>query len=235
MSDDARATVVVDPEQPAAAADDQSSGPSNDASPAAAVASDASPRAAGESSRAPAGSVLSDLHAEQARLCDTVLVMPVGRSDLLASRYRFVDDDELEDIAKRIKQSLKAQEVARRRGEHDDAGVQIAALTLAVACEELLWVGGNDDKPVALVDALTADGIDTHGTSPMRYDQRTAAILGLEVPSDASGVDIVIEMHTWRGRDGRSTRIPLSSASERYSAWLTEQKADALQELFEGI
>lgn len=194
-----------------------------DAEPAPAVGSASSFPAPSE------GSILGRLRADQERQRrESSIVLPVGRSDVLAARYRALSDEEQAKIRRRIKSRAKV-----RKGDDESLAVETAALTLVLACVEVLWVG--DGPAVPLVNALAKDGVDTEGEAPLRFDRRLARVIGLPLDEDASTVDVVIALHTWEDEDGNSNVLPLMSVTERYGAFLSGEAEDSLEETLEGI
>ncbi len=178
------------------------------------------------------GSLLDQLAAEHDELIgEGRHVLQVGRYSWLAARYRALTNDEQTNLARRSQR----RQVGRRKDKKPPLeqeladGREDAAFTLAVACVELLRIG-DDGHATPLVDALKADGVDTLGDGPLRFDRRTAQVLSfLKLPDDCSSVDVAIELH--RHGDGY---MPLSKAIGAYTEWMTGSQDESLDELLEG-
>jgi hypothetical protein len=182
---------------------------------------------------APASSILANIRQEtidQAR--DSTLVLSVGRSMVLGARYRVLEQDEIDTIGAR---ATKVAKLERRKIEATD----LTANLLAEACVELVWIDGWDEKsePPSLVDVLAADGVDTQGDEPMRYDARTVSVLGLDLQPDDRGhvvpADVVIETHTWRTPRG-SNLLPLAARAKSYDEWLEAEGLRAMEGAHSG-
>jgi len=172
------------------------------------------------------GSLLARLHAERDELIgDASTVVRVGRHTMLAARYRALTQDEQADIAKR-EQRRTAQ--LRRAGlaEKLDVAAESAALTLARACVELLWVEDGSTSPA--VAALAADGVDTQGAGALRYDRRSAQVLGLDLGEQVSSVEVVLALHEFSG-----SHMPVFNALAKYSEWLNGERDAVLDELLD--
>ena len=154
-------------------------------------------------------------------------VLLVGSSSQLAARYRVLLREEQEQVAAR--QRKLEHDVKHSRGTLTaaDVAVDMASFSLALACVELVAVEGRTVRP--LVDVLAEEGEDTEGTEPLRFDRRTARVLGWEHEATAKSADICEAMHD---PDGSATS--LMRVARRYGEWVSGAEASALEETLEG-
>jgi hypothetical protein len=180
------------------------------------------------------GSVLDELAAQaRARASEVTEVFPVGRQDGLRlwARYRVLDDDTVEDIAKGAQQRAKlAARVIRDDVDLKQLNLHYA-IVIATACVELLYAT-EDGTLKPLRELLERE-------QPLRYDRTLLAaipafaeILDLDAAT-ATPTEIVMALHMIGPPEARSLG-PLRARGQQLDEWMAQTKDDARKETLEG-
>lgn len=178
----------------------------------------------------PTGSIVSGLRDEVAQqtAAGGTKTLRVGRLSRLWAAYRPLTDEERGALEQRVKHRAKLRD---KVAANEDKELAAAALLLATACVELLYLA-DDGSLRPLHEALAEQGAETHG--PLRYNAETVELLGLAAtlalgPRPES-VEVVMALHRW----GPGNHAPLLTTARLLGVWMSAVSSDALEGVLEG-